>query len=194
MKKIPVKIQALSYSQSQVGSYVVVLSEIKGKKKIPVIVKPNDAQYIAIKLESFATSSTSIHDLIMSITELFSTKVTEVIIDNFVEGLFYSKITLLTLTGEKHSMKCSVGDAITLSLTYDCPLYVTKNVLDIVGIELGPDGNPVEEVTIEKPKKEEKISIDSLEQMLQNAIDDEEYELASQLRDKINSLKSEKNS
>lgn len=191
MKKIPVKIQALSYSQSQVGSYIVVLSEIKGKKKIPVIVKPNDAQYIAIKLESFDTSSTSIHDLIMSITELFSARVTEVVIDNFIEGLFYSRLTLIDLSGEKHSMKCNVGDAITLSLTYDCPLYVTKNVIDIVGIELGPDGNPIEEVTIEK--KEEKISIDSLEQMLQSAIDSEEYELASQLRDKINSLKSEKN-
>lgn len=192
MKKIPVKIQALSYSQSQVGSYVVVLSEIKGKKKIPVIVKPNDAQYIAIKLESFDTSGTSIHDLIKSMTDIFSARVTEVIIDNFLEGLFYSRVTLIDINGEKHNLKCGVGDAITLSLTYDCPLYVLKNVIDSVGIELGSDGNPVEEDAQTNPK-EETISLSSLEKMLQNALENEEYEIASQLRDKINSLKSEKN-
>ena len=196
MKKIRVKVQALSYSQSQVGSYVAVLSETKGKKKIPVIVKPHDAQYIAIKLESFESSTPSIHDVVMSLTEMFSATVEEIIIDNFLEGLFYSRVCLVDIMGESHSIKCNVGDAITLSLAYGCPLFVMKNVMDIVGIELSDDGtvvnsedSPDDEAEVEHVSKYEKISIPSLENMLKNALDTEDYELASQLRDKINSLK-----
>ena len=189
MKKIPVKIEALSYSQSQVGSYVAVLSETKGKKKIPVIVKPHDAQYIAIKLESFDTLTPSIHDMVKQLTDILSANVTEVIIENFLEGIFYSRVTLIDTLGEEHFMRCGVGDAIALSLTYDCPLFVLKNVIDLVGIELAEDGSVVKQEKDLSKSKEEKVSKPGLEQMLQSAIENEEYELASQLRDKINLLK-----
>ena len=183
----------LSYSQRQIGSYVVVLSEVKGQKKIPIIIKPSDAQYIAMKIESIKSSLPMIHDLMKGMVDTLSATVREIVIDNFIEGVFYCKIVLKDINGEKHILHCGAGDAIALSLSFDCQLYVTKNILDEAGVIISDDGTVLDdenEITIDE-EKDEKISLESLQKMLEDALENEEYEIASQLRDKIKDMKAE---
>lgn len=195
MKKIGLKVIGLSYSQSQPGSYIVVLGQKKGNKKIPVIVKPNDAQYIAIKLESMKTSAPMIHDLLNDVTDLLGATIREVVIHDLVEGQFYCQFALEDRIGEVNMVSCSVGDAISLSLAYKCPLWVSKEVLDSAGIVISDDGRIVSDSEEESERINEVnkvVSVESLEKMLQEAIESEDYEVASQLRDKIADLKSQK--
>lgn len=194
MKKIGLKVIGLSYSQSQPGSYIVVLGQKKGNKKIPVIVKPNDAQYIAMKLESMKTSAPMTHDLITDITDMLGGNIREVIIHDLVEGQFYCQFALEDRIGEINMVSCGVGDAISLSLAYKCPLWASKDVLDSAGIVISDDGQVLsdEETNDETSGENEIVSVESLEKMLKEAIESEDYEVASQLRDKITDLRSQK--
>lgn len=194
MKKIGLKVIGLSYSQSQPGSYIVVLGQKKGNKKIPVIVKPNDAQYIAMKLESMKTSAPMTHDLITDITDMLGGNIREVIIHDLVEGQFYCQFALEDRIGEINMVSCGVGDAISLSLAYKCPLWASKDVLDSAGIVISDDGQVLsdEETNDEISGENEIVSVESLEKMLKEAIESEDYEVASQLRDKITDLRSQK--
>jgi bifunctional DNase/RNase len=201
MKKKEVKILGLSYSQSQTGSYVVVLSEKSGKRKIPVIIKPTDAQQIALKIEGVKSPRPLTHDLFKSLTDSFGVDVLEVFIHSVLEGIFYSKIIATNGLGEIQ-IECGVGDAIALAQVYECPIYVAKDVIDMSGIYINDDGtqmtqseiDSVEEIQ-EKPKKPKKqkrvVSIEDLEKMMNDAISNEEYEIAAELRDRISKLKSE---
>lgn len=191
MKKIPVKIDGLSYSQSQVGAYVLVLSEMRGTRKIPVIIRPNEAQYIAIKMESAKSKAPLTYDLFRSVIESLGGSVTEVLIENIVEGMFYCKVSLQTESGERVSVPSAVGDSMSISLAYGCPIYVTRDVMELAGIDMGEGAE--DEDQDEGPGTGEgalgTLSVEGLERMLADAIESEEYELASQLRDRIAALK-----
>lgn len=190
MKKIPVKIIGLSYSQSSMGSYVLVLSEMNGRRKIPVVIRPTEAQYIAIKLESVkATKPQMTYDLFKDVADAAGCSVTDVLIEGMAEGVFYCKLRLRGDSVPSRHIPCAVGDAVALSLACGCPIYVSNQVMELAGIVIGDDGEeePDADRTQEDPLSS--LSIEGLERMLKEAIDDEEYELASQLRDKINSLR-----
>lgn len=202
MKK-EVTILGLSYSQSQSGSYVVVLSEKKGKRKLPIIIKPNDAQQIALKIENVKSPRPLTHDLFKSLTDSFDIDVQEVYIHTVLEGIFYTK--LIASNGlDSVEIECSAGDGIALSQIFDCPIYTSNEVLEISGIYINDDGTSTDEsVEIEivgeeeKPKKSKKsskrvVSVEDLERMMNDAIANEEYEIAAELRDKIAKLKEKK--
>ena len=185
----------LSYSQSQIGSYVVVLGEKKGNKKLPVIIKPNDAQNIAVKLEHINTARPLTHDLLKSVTDSFQIDVYEIFIYGLIEGMFYAKA--MTSNGlEEVGIECSIGDAIAISLVYKCPIWINVDILDQAGINLNDDGSDVESIEIEDDFEEEddvdsKTSVDDLEKLMQDAIVNEEYEIAAEIRDRISRLKGE---
>ena len=186
----------LSYSQSQIGSYVVVLGEKKGNKKLPVIIKPNDAQNIAVKLEHINTARPLTHDLLKSVTDSFQIDVYEIFIYGLIEGMFYAKA--MTSNGlEEVGIECSIGDAIAISLVYKCPIWINVDILDQAGINLNDDGSDVESIEIEDDFEEEeddvdsKTSVDDLEKLMQGAIANEEYEIAAEIRDRISRLKGE---
>ena len=187
MKRKKLKVLGLSYSQSQSGSYVIVLSEVGGTRKIPVIVKSTDAQNIAVKLENIKTKRPSTHDLFKSLTDTYSIDIQEVFIYSILEGVFYNKIIAHNGVDETE-IECNISDAITLALTYDCPIMVHSDVLDSAGIDLPSDLD--EDYDLEEDlTSNEPISIEDLEKMMQTAIENEEYEVASELRDKISELK-----
>lgn len=186
----------LSYSQSQIGSYVVVLGEKKGNKKLPVIIKPNDAQNIAVKLEHINTARPLTHDLLKSVTDSFQIDVYEIFIYGLIEGMFYAKA--MTSNGlEEVGIECSIGDAIAISLVYKCPIWINVDILDQAGINLNDDGSDVESIEIEDTFEEEeedvdsKTSVDDLEKLMAGAIANEEYEIAAEIRDRISRLKGE---
>lgn len=208
MKRKKVKILGLSYSQSQVGSYVLVLSEIKGGRKIPVIVKPNEAQHIAMKLENIKSPRPLTHDLMKSMSDTFQIDIQEVHIYSLLEGVFYTKMVVSNGVDEIE-LECSIGDGLALALTYKCPIWINQDIIDNVGIsideeELGEDSGDDdfeidsiqdlesgEEVYSSRSKKRT-VSIEDLEHMMDNAIANEEYEIAAEIRDRIQTLRDEK--
>lgn len=194
MKRKKVKILGLSYSQSQVGSYVAVLAE-KGGRKIPVIIKPADAQNIAMKLEGMKTARPMTHDLVKSMSDAFSIDVQEVYVYQLLEGVFYAKLTA-TNGIEEVEIECSIGDAMALSLVYKCPIWVSTEIIETAGISVSDaevedavedEDEPEEEV----PAPKKRVSVEDLEHMMQNAIANEEYEIAAEIRDRIAKLKGE---
>jgi uncharacterized protein len=202
MKK-EVKILGLSYSQSQSGSYVVVLSEKKGKRKLPIVIKPSDAQQIALKIEGVKSARPLTHDLFKTITDCYGIDIQEVYIHTVLEGIFYTK--LVTHNGiEDVEIECTAGDGIALAMVYQCPIFADKEVLDSSGIFVNDDGTQMsqfeietndfdeEEVEVATKKSKRVVSIEDLEQMMNDAIDNEEYEIAADIRDRINKLKEEK--
>lgn len=193
MKRKEVKILGLSYAQSQIGSYVVVLSEVKGSRKLPIIIKPLDAQQIALKIEGMKSPRPLTHDLFKSLTDSFGIDIQEVYIHDVLEGIFYTKIVASNGI-EDVEIPCSAGDGISLALVHKCPIYVSKGVMDSSGIRMSDDGMvpPDDALDIyeeEVEKKPRVISIDDLEHMMQDALASEEYEIAAELRDKIQALK-----
>ena len=198
MKK-EVKVLGLSYSQSQSGSYVVVLSEKKGKRKLPIVIKPSDAQQIALKIEGVKSPRPLTHDLFKTVTDFYQIDVQEVYIYAILEGIFYTK--LITSNGlEEVEVDCTAGDGIALSIVYGCPLYASKEVLDLSGVYINDDGTSMnssdvddiddyEEEIEETPKRV--VSIEDLEHMIEDAIRNEEYEIAAEIRDRIEKLKKE---
>jgi bifunctional DNase/RNase len=191
MKKSELKIIGLSYSQTQAGSYVLVLGERKGKLKLPIIIKPNDAQFIAMKMEGLKTPRPLTHELFKKITDNFNADLQQIYISNVLEGIFYAKLIFSNMVDE-FEIECSVGDAICLALSYKCPIFCSKEVLKISGIEMDEDGT-VSETQNETNHKERDysggVTVENLEKMLEKALQNEEYEIASQLRDRINELK-----
>jgi bifunctional DNase/RNase len=195
MRRKELKILGLSYSQSQIGSYVLVLSEKKGNKKIPLIIKPTEAQRIALDLEGIKSPRPLTHDLVKSVTDAFNIDVQEVFIYSLAEGIFYTKI--IASNGiEEVEIECTGGDGIALSVIYKCPIYVTTEILDSVGIVIADDGSGLshdldDEGEIYDSPKEISISIEDLEHMMSDAIENEEYEIAAEIRDRISKLKGE---
>ena len=195
MKRKQLKVMGLSYSQSQIGSYVVVLSEKKGNTKIPVIIKPGDAQNIAVKLEGIKVARPLTHDVMKSMTDMFQIDVYEVFIYGLIEGVFYAKM-FATNGVEEVEIECSIGDAIAMSLVYKCPIWVKTEILDQAGINLNDDGSSTEFDDVdenddeeEEVKVESKTSIEDLEKLMESAIANEEYEIAAEIRDRINKLR-----
>jgi bifunctional DNase/RNase len=198
MKK-EVKVLGLSYSQSNSGSYVVVLSERKGKRKLPIVIKPSDAQQIALKIEGVKSPRPLTHDLFKSVNDAYGVDVQEVYIYAILEGIFYTK--LITSNGlEEAEIECTAGDGIALSIVYGCPLYASKEVLDLSGVYINDDGTSIggesddeddEDEIEETPKRV--VSIEDLEHMIEDAIKNEEYEIAAEIRDRIEKLKKEGN-
>lgn len=197
MRRKELKILGLSYSQSQIGSYVLVLSEKKGNKKIPLIIKPTEAQRIALDLEGIKSPRPLTHDLVKSVTDAFEIDVQEVFIYSLAEGIFYTKI--IASNGiEEVEIECTGGDGVALSVIYKCPIYVTTEILDSVGIVIADDGSGMtdnsedeDEGEIYESPAERVVSIEDLEHMMNDAIENEEYEIAAEIRDRISKLKGE---
>jgi len=195
MKRKEVKILGLSYSQSQVGSYIVVLSEVKGTRKLPVIIKPSDAQQIALKIEGMKSPRPLTHDLFKTMTDAYNIDVQEVYIHAVLEGIFYTK--LITTNGlDTIEIECTAGDGISLALIYQCPIYVSKEVMDMSGVNISDDGTALpnddsdeDYYEIEEVQPKRVVSIEDLEQMMQDALENEEYEIAAEIRDRIQMLK-----
>ena len=180
MKRRELKILGLSYSQSQVGSYVLVLSDKNGSRKLPLIIKPLEAQRIALELEGIKSPRPLTHDLIKSMSDSYGIDIQEVYIHSLLEGVFYTK--LVTSIGiDEVEIECTAGDAMALSVIYKCPIFVKGEIMESAGIvissEEGNDGEDVYEFgedeldaeldSLVEPKRV--VSIEDLEIMMNEA-------------------------
>jgi bifunctional DNase/RNase len=200
MKKVKLEIVGLSYSQTQSGAYALVLGESAGTRRLPIIIGGFEAQAIAIELEKMTPSRPLTHDLFKAFAETFDINVTEVLIYNLVEGIFYAK--LICNDGTKDiEIDARTSDAIALAVRFNCPIYTYEFILKSAGIVLDDEaaGSLTGEVNQEAEVKEEATgeqkddykskSTEELKNLLQTALDEEQYELASRIRDELNNRK-----
>lgn len=197
MDKIKLEIVGLSYSQTQTGAYALVLGEADGKRRLPIIIGGFEAQAIAIELENMKPSRPLTHDLFKSFADTFDIDVTEVIIYNLVEGVFFAKL-ICNSEGKEVEIDTRTSDAIALAVRFECPVYTYEFILSSAGIILDDDAEDEDlEEQLEmaalpdEPEQDDigTLPIDELERQLDEAIAQENYELASKLRDEINKRK-----
>jgi bifunctional DNase/RNase len=193
MNKVECKIEILSYAKSQVGNYVLVLSELESSRKLPIIIKAVDAQFIAVRMESIKTTRPMTQDLFKLMTDAYNIDIQEVVIYEVLEGIFYARLE--SSNGlETFSLDCTVGDALAMSVLYSCPIYVAEKVMQSSSVDMNTNSNaPVPAATKTRKKlprtKVKPENIENLSKMLAEALESEDYLLAAELRDKINSLK-----
>ncbi len=191
MEKIKLDIAGLQYSQTQSGAYALILVESGGKRQIPIVIGGFEAQSIAIALEKMKPERPLTHDLFKSFSDAFSIRVLEVIIYRFEEGVFYSKLICEqdNLTAEIDSR---TSDAIAIGIRFNCPIYTYENILSDTGHANDDAGfDPIERDedyvgALDELDELDEIPVEELENQLQEAIENEDYELASRLRDEIN--------
>lgn len=189
MDKIKLEIVGLSYSQTQSGAYALVLSEVDGNRRLPIIIGGFEAQAIAIELEKMVPTRPLTHDLFKNFASTFNINVNEVLIYKLAEGIFYSKL-VCEQDGNIVEIDARTSDAIAIGVRFNCPVYTYESILSSAGILLDQDtleeDDLLAEAMDEEPKETlETISIEELENQLNQAIDDEDYELASKIRDEI---------
>ena len=187
MDKIKLEIVGLSYSQTQSGAYALVLSEAGGKRRLPIIIGGFEAQAIAIELEKMVPTRPLTHDLFKSFAQAFNVQVHEVVIYNLQEGIFFAKI-VCERDGQVSDIDARTSDAIALAVRFNCPIYTFESILSSAGILSDELGDDLEEELEEESTEGEfqKMTLEELDQAIQEAIDNEDYERASQLRDEIN--------
>ena len=189
MRKISLDIVGLSYSQTQSGAYALVLAEQEGKRRLPIIIGGFEAQAIAIELEDMTPSRPLTHDLFKSFAESFKIEIKEVVIYNLVEGIFYAKLICIQ-NNQEVEIDTRTSDAVALAVRFKCPIYTYEFILEKAGVILDED-TAVETTTSKKPESSKQkrgldaLSIDELKARLQRAIETENYEEASKLRDEI---------
>ncbi len=191
-KKIKLNILGLSYSQTQSGAYALVLAEEDGERRIPIIIGGVEAQSIAIKLEGLEPPRPLTHDLFLNFSKAFNIEVVEVVVYKLEEGIFYSELVCRRDNEQLH-IDSRTSDAVALALRFGCPIYTYEEIIQKAGIVLDFDKKEESSITPVE-KKESKTSstqyqsktIDELKQLLNEAIQQEDYEKASQIRDEIN--------
>lgn len=190
MEKVKLEIIGLSYSQTQSGAYALVLAESGGKRRLPIIIGGFEAQAIAIELEKMTPTRPLTHDLFKTFALAFSIEVKEVVIYNLIEGIFYSKL-ICEKDGLITEIDARTSDAIAIGVRFNCPVFTFESILSSAGILLDETAvenelNLIEDEEEVKNESPENISIQELENKLNEALENEDYELASKIRDIIN--------
>jgi hypothetical protein len=192
MDKIRLEIIGLSYSQSQSGAYALILGDPAGNRRVPIIIGGLEAQAIAVELEKMKPARPLTHDLFRSFAEIYGVKLQEVIIDQFRQGVFHAKL-VLEKDGKESVVDSRTSDAVALAIRFKCPIYSYETILAATAIPMD-EKLPVDEAVTtpvdENPVNEfEEFSLPELEDYLGRAIESENYELASRIRDEISKRK-----
>lgn len=192
MKKIELEIVALSHSITQTHSYAVVLGEVNGLRRLPIVIGGFEAQAIAVALEKMQPSRPLTHDLMKNFMTAFNLDLHEIIICDLQEGIFYSKL-LCSSENDTVEIDSRTSDALALAVRFGCPVYTYENILDSAGILMEESGEPKkkkQEVTVEQenPANEDlkTMSLDDLNTLLNTVLEQEDYIRAIAIRDEIN--------
>ncbi|MBN8587627.1 MAG: bifunctional nuclease family protein [Rhodothermia bacterium] len=198
MDLIQVDIIGLSTSPSSGGAYALVLGEVGGNKRLPIIIGASEAQAIALELEKIDPPRPMTHDLLREVFRSVRANISEIVIDELREGTFYAKIRY-EFEGEEQELDARPSDAVALAVRVDVPIFVEMKVLEEAGIPTEEE-NESPSVPIrsqeQRPKEKKSAPKSNLERMqaeLEKAIEDEEYEKAARLRDEIERLTGKSN-
>jgi hypothetical protein len=192
MQKVKLEITGIAYSQTQSGSYVLTLLEVAGKRKLPIVIGGFEAQAIAVELEKMVPSRPLTHDLFKSFCKSFGVEVKEILIYKFHEGVFYSKL-ICEKDGQQSEIDSRTSDAIAIGVRFNAPIYTLGKILDEVG---GAENATDESFDFDEEDEDDNtfstegnewkdVNVEELSKQLTEAIENEDYELASKIRDEI---------
>jgi uncharacterized protein len=197
MEKIPLEIVALSHSVSHSHNYAVILGEIDGKRRLPIVIGGFEAQAIAVAMEGMMPTRPLTHDLFKSALDNFGIEIKEVVISNLLDGVFHARL-ICDFNGEIAEIDSRTSDAIAMAVRFGCPLYTYEFILEAAGVELEDSDEQQEDES--KPKRRrsrtKKVTMPFSEQsqlelseLLAKVINDEDYEKAALIRDELNKRK-----
>jgi bifunctional DNase/RNase len=200
MRKIELEIVALSHSITQSHSYAVVLGEVGGIRRLPIVIGGYEAQAIAVALEKMSPTRPLTHDLMKNLCQSFNVEVKEIVINNLLDGIFYSQL-VCKHGNEIIEIDSRTSDALALAVRFDCPIYTYEFILDSAGIVM-EEGQREEKLEVKEPKERkksaatnvkisdlDKYSTDELNRLLQALLEKEDYEQAIIVRDEITKRK-----
>lgn len=198
MEKIPLEIVALSHSVSHSHNYAVILGEVEGKRRLPIVIGGFEAQAIAVAMEGMMPTRPLTHDLFKSTMDNFGIEIKEVVINNLLDGVFHARL-ICDFNGEIAEIDSRTSDAIAMAVRYGCPVYTYEFILEAAGVELEDteEGAVGEE---SKPKRRrqrtKKVAMpfseqshSELSELLVKVISEEDYEKAALIRDELNKRK-----
>ncbi len=199
MKKIELEIVALSHSITQTHSYAVVLGEVNGLRRLPIVIGGFEAQAIAVALEKMNPSRPLTHDLMKNFLNAFAIDLHEIIICDLQEGIFYSKL-VCSSDNDTIEIDSRTSDALALAVRFGCPIYTYENILESAGILMEDTGSgskkkkAKQEVVVEETGKTgnedlKTMTLEELNQLLGEVLESEDYIRAIAIRDEINSRK-----
>ncbi len=190
MEKIELYIVTLTHSVTQSSNYAVVMGEVDGNRRLPIVIGGFEAQAIAVAMEGMVPSRPLTHDLLKNTLDTFEIEVSEILINNLIEGVFHARI-VCTQNGREFEIDSRTSDAIAMAVRYSCPIFTYDFILDAAGVRI--EDTPSEEGEGEKeeikPKRHRRgyaeYSIEDLKAMLEKVIGEEDYEKAAKIRDEI---------
>ncbi len=186
MEKVELKFLRITYSHTHAGAYALILAETFGDRRLPIIIGGVEAQAIAIQVENIKPARPLTHDLFKNVADTLGFNLKEVIINDLVEGIFHAKL-VIEHEAQEAEIDARSSDAIALALRFDCPIYTFEPILSAAGlkVEEGEEEQAEGEKNVSKEKSVTEASIDELQGMLEEALENEDYERASKLRDEI---------
>lgn len=194
MDKIKMGIYGLQYSQTQTGAYALVLEEAEGTRRLPIIIGSSEAQAIAIELENMSPTRPLTHDLFRTFAQSFNIDIHEVIIYNFVDGVFYGKIVCSDGKNEVE-IDCRPSDAVALAVRFKCPIYTHEFILNAAAFEKEDSGSGIKPMLMDESEGDDEstgfgdLTNEELEESLNDALAREDYEQATIIRDELNRRK-----
>lgn len=198
MKKIELEIVALSHSITQTHSYAVVLGEVNGLRRLPIVIGGFEAQAIAVALEKMQPSRPLTHDLMKNFMTAFNIELHEIIISDLQEGIFYSKL-VCSSDNDTIEIDSRTSDALALAVRFGCPVYTYEHILESAGILMEDPGTGKKKktATISTTSDEgaeggsdlKKLSVEELNTLLNEVLEQEDYIRAIAIRDEINARK-----
>ena len=193
MQKIRLDITGIAYSQTQSGSYVLTLHEVGGLRKLPIVIGGFEAQAIAVELAKMVPSRPLTHDLFRAFSQAFSVQIKEILIYKFKEGVFFAKL-ICEQNGVITEIDSRTSDAIAIGVRFNADIYTLGSILDEVSgiapstleeFEAFDDENDIFEHDEQAPNEWDIYATEELEHQLAEALDNEDYELASKIRDEL---------
>jgi bifunctional DNase/RNase len=190
-KPIEIRVADITPSGSSSGAYTLVMQELHGDRRLPVVIGGAEAQAIAIELEKLSPSRPLTHDLFRNLANAFNIVIEEVLIYNLVEGIFFSKL-IAVQDGNKIEIDSRTSDAVAIAVRFNCPIYCLEFILTSAGVRPseGDDSEDDEEeidLAADDFSEEGNETREILEHQLKQALEDEDYERASKIRDEIKS-------
>ena len=201
MKKIELEIIALSHSVTQSHSFAVVLGEVGGTRRLPIVIGGFEAQAIAVALDNMKPSRPLTHDLMKTVCDTFSLELQYIYISKLLDGVFYSNL-VFSNSIETFEIDSRTSDALALAVRFECPIYVNEDIIQEAGVEADATEGivPASESDLEKKIEEltstpsqpgsssnfSSMTMDELNESLLHAIENEDYERAARIRDELN--------
>lgn len=191
MVKIELDIVALSHSVTQSHNYAVVLGEVEGNRRLPVVIGGFEAQAIAVAMEQMAPNRPLTHDLFKNTLETFDVDLKEVVINNLLDGVFYAKL-VCEKNNEEFEIDSRTSDAIAMAVRFDCPIYTFEFIMESAGVELEETETSSDDAKLKSKagktgRKTDYVNMsdDELNELLNTVLSKEDYEKAAKIRDEL---------